>query len=105
MLLAEQQNALRRWSRGHRRRTPGESASRGVGSPGERELERSKHTRRVRRNGQSAAPEKHPKLYALRDGDTDGLVICCSSPSFSEAFHDFIHDELGMVKPAIIMIP
>ena len=55
--------------------------------------------------GQSSAPGKHEKLYPLRDGDTDGLVICCSSPSFSEAFHDFIHDELGMVKPTIIMIP
>jgi hypothetical protein len=51
------------------------------------------------------APEERGKLYPLRDGDTDGLVICCSSPSFSEAFHDFIHDELGLIKPALIMIP
>ena len=56
--------------------------------------------------GQPApAPQERGKLYPLRDGDADGLVICCSSPSFSEAFHDFIHDELGLVKPAIIMIP
>ena len=55
--------------------------------------------------GQRTAGMKRLKRYPLRDGDTDGLVICCSSPSFSEAFHDFIHDELGMVKPTIIMIP
>ena len=53
----------------------------------------------------TATSQERGKLYPLREGGTDGLVICCSSPSFSEAFHDFIHDELGLVKPAIVMIP
>ena len=45
------------------------------------------------------------KLYPLREGSPDALVICCSSPKFQEAFHDFVQEELGVKMPAVISIP
>ncbi|MDP3963119.1 MAG: hypothetical protein Q8Q39_01345 [bacterium] len=45
------------------------------------------------------------KTYPLQTGAPDALVLHCSDPRFQEAFHDFIHGELGIQMPAPICIP
>ena len=47
-------------------------------------------------------PDRH---YPLREGVSDALVIHCSDPRFQDAFHDFIREELGLERPAIIVLP
>lgn len=43
--------------------------------------------------------------YPLNEGASDGLIIHCSDPRFQDAFHDFIRDELGFERPAVIVLP
>ena len=45
------------------------------------------------------------KTYPLQTGAPDALVLHCSDPRFQEAFHDFIHEELGIHMSAPICIP
>ena len=45
------------------------------------------------------------KLYPLKEGASDALVVHCSDPRFQDAFHDFIRDELGIERPAAIVLP
>lgn|SRR3989338_940251 len=45
------------------------------------------------------------RLYPLREGSSDALVIHCSDPRFQDAFHDFIREELGLERPAVIVLP
>lgn len=44
-------------------------------------------------------------LYPLKEGASDGLIIHCSDPRFQDAFHDFIREELGLERPAVIVLP
>lgn len=48
---------------------------------------------------------KKTGLYPLKEGTSDALVVHCSDPRFQDAFHDFIRDELGIARPAVIVLP
>lgn len=48
---------------------------------------------------------KSSDLYPLREGNSDGLILCCSDPRFQDAFYEFPRKELGLVRPAPIVIP
>ena len=44
-------------------------------------------------------------MNTIREGDSDSLVIHCSDPRFQDAFYAFTRKELGLKRPAPIVIP
>jgi len=45
------------------------------------------------------------EFYPFTEGDSDSLVIHCSDPRFQDAFYEFTRKELGLKRPAPIIIP